>query len=75
MLLKLENVQKHYSDFSLNASLEVKKGQIIGLIGANGAGKSTTFKSILGLVFPETGTCEVFGKSVVELTATSFTVK
>ena len=69
MLLKLENVQKHYSDFSLNASLEVKKGQIIGLIGANGAGKSTTFKSILGLVFPETGTCEVFGKPVVELTA------
>ena len=69
MLLKLENVQKHYSDFSLNASLEVKKGQIIGLIGANGAGKSTTFKSILGLIFSEAGTCEVLGKPVGGLTA------
>lgn len=68
MLLKLENVQKQYRDFALNASLEVKEGQIIGLIGANGAGKSTTFKSILGLVFPEAGRCEVFGKSALELT-------
>ena len=67
MLLKLENVQKQYRDFSLNASLEVKKGQIIGLIGANGAGKSTTFKSILGLIFPDAGSCEVFGKPVSEL--------
>lgn len=69
MLLKLENVKKQYSDFSLNASLEVAEGQIIGLIGANGAGKSTTFKTILGLVFPETGNCEVFGKPVSELTS------
>ena len=53
MLLRLKNVEKQYRDFSLNASLEVKKGQIIGLIGANGAGKSTTFKTILGLIFPE----------------------
>lgn len=68
MLLKLEDVQKQYSDFALNVSLEVAEGQIIGLIGANGAGKSTTFKSILGLVFPESGSCEVLGKTWSELT-------
>ena len=67
MLLKLEQVQKRYDTFSLNASLQVEEGQIIGLIGANGAGKSTTFKSILGLIFPESGVCEVFGKSVEKL--------
>lgn len=69
MLLNLEHVQKQYGTFSLDVSLKVEEGQIIGLIGANGAGKSTTFKSILGLICPEAGACRVFDKAVAELDA------
>ena len=69
MLLNLEQVKKQYGSFSLDVSLQVEEGQIIGLIGANGAGKSTTFKSILGLIYPENGSCMVFDKPVAELEA------
>lgn len=48
MLLSLKNLQKNYPGFSLDVSMEIEEGQITGLIGANGAGKSTTFKVILG---------------------------
>ena len=68
MLVKLTDVKKDYKDFKLNCSLEVKKGQITGYIGANGAGKSTTFKAILGLINIEGGNVEIFGKSVDKLT-------
>ena len=69
MLLQLEHVKKTYGTFSLDVSMKLAEGQIVGLIGANGAGKSTTFKVILGLIFPEEGTCEVLGKPVKQLTA------
>lgn len=62
-MLKLNQVQKHYSDFHLNCSMQVREGYITGLIGANGAGKSTTFKAILGLIQIDGGTIELFGKS------------
>ena len=67
MLLQLENVKKNYDTFSLDVSMQVGEGQVIGLIGANGAGKSTTFKSILGLIRPENGVCQVFGKDSAQL--------
>ncbi len=68
MLLKLENVKKSYGSFELDCSIEVKRGQVTGLIGRNGAGKSTTFKSVLGLVYPDSGNIEMFGKSLSEVT-------
>lgn len=68
MLLKLDNVKKNYDGFGLDCSIEVKKGQVTGLVGSNGAGKSTTFKSILGLIFPDSGNIEMFGKKIQELT-------
>lgn len=49
-MLKIEHLKKSYESFSLDCSLEVKKGHVTGLIGQNGAGKSTTFKAILGLI-------------------------
>lgn len=49
-MLKIEHLKKSYENFSLDCSLEVKKGHVTGLIGQNGAGKSTTFKAILGLI-------------------------
>lgn len=69
MLLNLEHVQKQYDDFLLDVSLRVEEGQVIGLIGANGAGKSTTFKSILGLIHSDDGECSVFDMPVEHLSA------
>ena len=68
MLLKLENVKKDYGTFNLDCSIEVKRGQVTGLVGSNGAGKSTTFKSILGLIFPDSGNIEMFGKKLNDIT-------
>lgn len=68
MLIKLTNVQKNYKDFNLNCSLEVEEGTITGFIGANGAGKSTTFKAILGLINPTGGSIEILGKDSKSLT-------
>jgi ABC-2 type transport system ATP-binding protein len=42
-------------------SFEVKAGECVGFIGANGAGKSTTMKALMGFLFPTSGTVEVFG--------------
>ncbi len=68
MLVKLDNVQKHYGDFNLNCSIQLEEGHITGIIGANGAGKSTMFKAILGLIKTDGGTVEVLGKDGLELT-------
>ena len=45
-MLKMKNVKKNYGNFQLDCTLEVPDGCITGLIGENGAGKSTTFKAI-----------------------------
>lgn len=68
MLLKISNLQKNYKDFKLDCSLEVEEGRITGLIGANGAGKSTTFKAVLGLIKPDGGSVKIFGKDLSEIT-------
>ena len=67
-MIRLENAQKHYKEFDLNCSLEVRPGQITGLVGENGVGKSTTFKLILGLIRDDGGTIEVFGKPIQQMT-------
>lgn len=67
-MLKLEHVKKQYKDFHLDCSLTVTPGMITGLIGANGAGKSTTFKAVLGLIRTESGIVELFGKRPEEIT-------
>ena len=48
-MLKIENLRKSYDDFTLDCSMEVRSGCVTGLIGRNGAGKSTTFKAVLNL--------------------------
>jgi len=67
-MIRLENAEKHYKQFDLECSLQVKPGQITGLIGENGAGKSTTFKLILDLIHADGGKVEVFGKPASKLT-------
>lgn len=62
-LLQVEHINKHYPGFALNdISFSLTPGRIMGLIGKNGAGKSTTLKSILNMVQPESGNVKMFGK-------------
>lgn len=60
-MLELTNVIKKYENFELDCSMNVQDGEIVGLVGANGAGKSTTFKSILRLITTDSGTIKIFG--------------
>ena len=65
-LLRLENVETFYGSIQAlkGVSIEVREGEIVTLIGANGAGKSTTLRSINGLNHPRRGTIEFMGKDI-----------
>jgi branched-chain amino acid transport system ATP-binding protein len=65
-LLRLENVETFYGSIQAlkGVSIEVREGEIVTLIGANGAGKSTTLRSINGLNHPRRGTIEFLGKDI-----------
>lgn len=67
-MLKLKNVRKNYGSFCLDCSFEVLPGRITGLIGANGAGKSTSFKAVLGLIDIDGGEIELLGKPLDAVT-------
>ena len=67
-MLKINHLQKNYRGFSLDCSLEVQPGMITGLVGRNGSGKSTTFKALLGLIRPDGGEVELFGRKAAEIT-------
>lgn len=67
-MLEIEELVKHYGNFCLNCSMKVESGRITGLVGENGAGKSTTFKALLGLIRPDGGKISFFGKSPENLT-------
>jgi len=76
VVIEAQNLTKVYRDFwgrqkvrALNAlDLEVRKGEIFGLLGPNGSGKSTTIKLLLGLLFPSSGRALVFGQNASEVT-------
>ena len=61
-ILEIRNLSKHYAGFSLkNINLTLPKGSIIGFVGENGAGKSTTIKLILNLIHRDSGDISVLG--------------
>lgn len=61
-VLEVRGLTKRYPAFTLNGvSFAVPEGAVMGFIGRNGAGKSTTLKSILGMVHPDEGEVKVFG--------------
>lgn len=65
--LAIEGLKKSYQDFTLDhVDLKVPEGSIVGLIGENGAGKSTTIKAALGLVRKDEGKIYFFGKEVTD---------
>ena len=63
--LEVRGLRKTYPAFTLkDMSFDVPQGAVVGFIGRNGAGKSTTLKSILGLVHPDGGEVRFFGQDV-----------
>ncbi len=68
-MLKVEGITKNYPGYAMSCSFEVKPGYITGFVGRNGAGKSTAFKAVLGLISIEEGKITLFGKSHTEITA------
>ena len=63
--IRLEGVSKRYPHFLLdNISFDLPEGSILGFIGANGAGKSTTIRILMGLVRQDSGTVQVLGHSM-----------
>src|SRR5262245_36821828 len=65
-MLKLEGVVAAYDDVVClrGVSLEVRAGEVVTLIGDNGAGKSTTLKAVSGLIAPREGTIEFEGRAI-----------
>ena len=75
VIIETRSLSKVYRDFwgrakvrALKAlDLEVRRGEIFGLLGPNGSGKSTTIKLLLGLLFPTSGQALVFGKDASDV--------
>src|SRR5947199_9372372 len=67
-LLELEDIHTYYGNIEAlkGISLEVEEGEVVTLIGSNGAGKSTTLRSISGLTPPREGTIKFEGKEIGE---------
>ena len=66
-ILRLSGLCKKYDGFSLdNVSFSLPYGCIMGFVGENGAGKSTTMKAILNLIRRDQGEIQVFGKDNIQ---------
>ena len=70
-MLKVENIDVFYGDLHVlwDVSFEVNKGEIVALVGANGAGKSTTLKTISGLLNPVNGGIDFEGQRLDQIPA------
>lgn len=71
-LLEVRNMAKSFgrNEVLKDVSFHVSPGSIVGFIGDNGAGKSTTFKAVLGLISRDSGTVEIFGEDNLNKDAT-----
>src|SRR5689334_10366439 len=75
VIVETRNLSKVYRDFwgrqkvrALKAlDLEIRQGEIFGLLGPNGSGKTTTIKLLLGLLFPTSGQALVFGRDATDV--------
>lgn len=73
-VVKIDNLVKRYGELTAldHFSLEIKEGEILGLLGPNGSGKTTTINCLLSLLSFDKGRIEIFGK---EMTPTSYDIK
>ncbi len=76
-MLKVDNIQTFYGKIHAlkGISIDVKEGEIVTLIGANGAGKSTTLKTISGQISPREGRIEFLGEEISGMAAHEVTAK
>ncbi len=65
-MLRVENIDVYYGNIHAlkGISFEVKEGEIVALIGANGAGKSTTLKTVSGMMHPKQGSISFLGEDI-----------
>ncbi len=68
-MLKVENLSVHYGMIQAvrDVSFEVNEGEVVSLIGANGAGKTTILRTISGLVRPSAGKIEFVGNEIQKI--------
>ena len=52
-----------------NLSFDVPKGRILGLLGKNGTGKTTTINILMGYLRPQSGVCKIFGEDITKMSA------
>ena len=66
--VKLSSVTKYYGNFKgiEDISISVQKGEVFGLLGTNGAGKTTILRIIMGLIKPTKGTISIFGRDLAK---------
>lgn len=71
IMLKIDNIHVYYGAIHAlkGVSLEVHKGEIVTLIGANGAGKSTTLRTVSGLLAPKSGGISFLGENIAGMPA------
>src|SRR5205807_5136969 len=71
IILKLSNIESYYGPIMAirGISLEVPKGRIVTLLGANGAGKTTVLKTISGILDPQKGSIEFLGRPIQRMEA------
>lgn len=76
-ILKINDLKVNYGgiEAAKGISFEVARGEIVTLIGANGAGKSSILRSIVGLVKPASGTIEFEGENIAGLDTTAIVTK
>src|ERR1700745_1403473 len=71
IILKVSNIESYYGPIMAirGISLEVPRGQIVTLLGANGAGKTTVLKTISGILDPQKGSIEFLGRPIQRMEA------
>ena len=71
MMLKVDDIHVYYGQIHAikGVSFEVREGEIVSLIGANGAGKSTVLKTISGLMHPKSGSISFLGSDITHAEA------
>ncbi len=75
VVVEARNLSKTYRDFWGRSKkvalkpldLEIRRGEIFGLLGPNGSGKTTTLKLLLGLIFPTSGEARIFGRPAIDV--------
>jgi branched-chain amino acid transport system ATP-binding protein len=69
LMLKIENLNAFYGQAHIlfDVSLEVKRGEVVALMGRNGAGKSTTMKAVMGLLEQKRGGIHFMGKTIADM--------